>query len=155
VRLLRLLTSLAKIGKRALRWRFSSVPCWLGNRFRATADSSREIAEANPRQPAARCGLETAMLDALCRAMGVPLWALWGGAFSSPLETDITLPILEIGRCMELANHWFNNGFRTFKLKSGLQSGTGYRENPPDKQTLFRKYHLSLTQTRGLPRTRL
>lgn len=80
---------------------------------------SYAMAEANPTQPAARCGLETAMLDALCRAIGIPLWAFWGGAFSSSPETDITLPLIEIGRCLELANHWFNSGFRTFKLKVG------------------------------------
>ena len=80
---------------------------------------SYAIGEASPNQPAARCGLETAMLDALCRAMGIPLWAFWGGAFSSPPETDITLPLIEIGRCLELSNHWFNSGFRTFKLKVG------------------------------------
>lgn len=30
--------------------------------------------------PAARCGLETAILDAYTRSLGVPLWQLWGSA---------------------------------------------------------------------------
>lgn len=80
---------------------------------------SLEITEAQPKQPAARCGLETAILDALCRAMGIPLWAFWGGAWSKPPVTDITLPLIDLNRYLELANHWFNNGFRTFKLKVG------------------------------------
>jgi len=80
---------------------------------------SSDLAEAQPKQPAARCGLETAMLDALCRATGVPMWAFWGGAWSKPPVTDITLPLIQLDRYLELANHWFNNGFRTFKLKVG------------------------------------
>ncbi len=39
-----------------------------------------ELSELAHDAPAARCGLETALLDALTRAMRVPLWALWGGA---------------------------------------------------------------------------
>jgi len=30
--------------------------------------------------PAARCGLETAIIDAYCRASNIPMWQLWGGA---------------------------------------------------------------------------
>jgi len=80
---------------------------------------SLDLAEAQPKQPAARCGLETAILDALCRAMRIPMWAFWGGSWSKLPVTDITLPLIELNRYLELANHWFNNGFRTFKLKVG------------------------------------
>src|SRR6185295_16666517 len=30
--------------------------------------------------PAARCGLETAVIDAYCRVSNIPMWQLWGGA---------------------------------------------------------------------------
>jgi len=40
---------------------------------------ARVFQEIAPNHPAARCGLETALVDALCRAGGLPLWALWGG----------------------------------------------------------------------------
>jgi L-alanine-DL-glutamate epimerase-like enolase superfamily enzyme len=75
--------------------------------------------EAEPHQPAARCGLETAILDAFCRALGIPLWALWGGANLITLETDITIPILDIQRSIELAKFWYQKGFKTLKLKIG------------------------------------
>lgn len=77
------------------------------------------MAEAEPYQPAARCGLETAILDAFCRAMGIPLWAFWGGANLTSIETDITIPILSIDRSIELAGFWHEKGFTALKLKVG------------------------------------
>lgn len=80
---------------------------------------SASLACATPEQPAARCGLETAMLDAFCRALGLPLWAFWGGARAQPARTDVTLPILDAGRILELAAQWRSRGFDTLKLKVG------------------------------------
>lgn len=45
--------------------------------YRRIASALKEI---DPLNPAARCALETAILDAFCHAAGIPLWALWGGA---------------------------------------------------------------------------
>jgi L-alanine-DL-glutamate epimerase-like enolase superfamily enzyme len=81
---------------------------------------SMALAEQEPTQPAARCGLETAILDAFSRELGIPLWALLGGANSVPHNTDITLPILGLDRTLELARHWHGLGFRLFKTKVGL-----------------------------------
>ena len=79
----------------------------------------REMSELAPDAPAARCGLETALLDALTRAIHVPLWALWGGADVRARETDVTIPIASLARTRELARHWYEQGFRLFKLKVG------------------------------------
>jgi L-alanine-DL-glutamate epimerase-like enolase superfamily enzyme len=80
---------------------------------------SRQMAGGRPGNPAARCGLETAILDAFCRALGIPMWAYFGGASTGPFETDITLPMLGIKRCLELADHWYRRGFRILKVKVG------------------------------------
>jgi L-alanine-DL-glutamate epimerase-like enolase superfamily enzyme len=80
---------------------------------------ARELALAAPAEPSARCGLETAMLDAYSRALGIPLWALFGGARVEARLTDITLPILDLRRTLELARHWYGLGFRIFKTKVG------------------------------------
>jgi L-alanine-DL-glutamate epimerase-like enolase superfamily enzyme len=80
---------------------------------------SRLMCEAEPGQPAARCGLETAIIDAYCRALGVPMWQLWGGAAPDPVVTDITLPILSLERTLTLAMQWHSRGFRRFKMKVG------------------------------------
>lgn len=74
---------------------------------------------ACPGKPAARCGIETAVVDALARALGIPLWALWGGAAVAPHETDITIPIAEAEDALRIADHWHRKGFRVFKVKVG------------------------------------
>ena len=78
-----------------------------------------ELSELAPDAPAARCGLETALLDAFTRAIHVPLWALWGGADVRARETDITIPIASLERTRELARQWYEQGFRIFKIKVG------------------------------------
>lgn len=80
---------------------------------------AQDLKEAAPLNPAARCGLETAMLDALGRASNLPLWAMWGGADVRPRETDITIPIADRERTVSLARGWYARGFRLFKMKVG------------------------------------
>src|SRR3989475_12292894 len=70
--------------------------------------------------PAARCGLETALLDALCRHNGVPLWGFWGGFDVRERESDITIPIADLERTVALAREWYGRGFRLFKTKVGV-----------------------------------
>ncbi|HSE57174.1 MAG TPA: dipeptide epimerase [Nitrospiraceae bacterium] len=70
-------------------------------------------------QPSARCGLETALVDAYCHATGQPLWSLWGGADVRMRETDITIPIADLDNTVRLARHWYERGFRLFKMKIG------------------------------------
>ena len=82
-------------------------------------DLSFRIETLAPEHPAVRCGFETAVLDALTRSLGIPLWSFWGGAVSGPLETDMTIPILSRDRSLALAGHWYGLGFRTIKLKVG------------------------------------
>jgi L-alanine-DL-glutamate epimerase-like enolase superfamily enzyme len=77
------------------------------------------MANAAPGNPAARCALETAALDAACRHLDLPMHMLFGGAENGPFETDITLPILGRERCLELADHWHERGFRLLKVKVG------------------------------------
>ena len=69
--------------------------------------------------PAARCGLETAVIDAYCRASNIPMWQLWGGADVRARETDITIPITDLDKTVALARGWYAQGFRLFKMKVG------------------------------------
>lgn len=69
--------------------------------------------------PAARCGVECALVDAAARARGLTLYQFLGGADVRARSTDITLPILAETRLDELAAQWHARGFRTFKLKVG------------------------------------
>ncbi|MGH7233127.1 MAG: mandelate racemase/muconate lactonizing enzyme family protein [Nitrospiraceae bacterium] len=80
---------------------------------------SRLFMEMAAPHPAARCGIETALLDALCRELQIPLWGLWGGADVRDRQTDITIPITDVNQTLALAQGWYSRGFRLFKTKVG------------------------------------
>jgi L-alanine-DL-glutamate epimerase-like enolase superfamily enzyme len=68
----------------------------------------------------ARAGVETAILDARARLIGVPLSvALGGGSTGNELLTDITLPISDPERMSAGARAHRRAGFDTFKVKVG------------------------------------
>jgi L-alanine-DL-glutamate epimerase-like enolase superfamily enzyme len=69
--------------------------------------------------PAARCGLETAVIDAYCHTLNIPMWKLWGGADVRARETDITIPIADLEKTVTLARGWYAKGLRLFKMKIG------------------------------------
>jgi o-succinylbenzoate synthase len=77
------------------------------------------LGEMAPAHPAVHCGLETALLDALCRELMIPLWGLWGGADVRTRDTDITIPITGVEQTVALARNWYSRGFRLFKTKVG------------------------------------
>ena len=77
------------------------------------------LSEQALNHPAARCGLETAVIDAQCRASNIPMWQLWGGVDVRVRETDITIPITDLDKTIALARGWYAKGFRLFKMKVG------------------------------------
>jgi len=87
------------------------------DRFTVVAQSMKETL---PTRPAARCGLETAIIDAYCHAVNIPMWKLWGGADVRERETDITIPICSLDKTVELARRWHARGFHLFKMKVGM-----------------------------------
>lgn len=95
------------------------APSLLGQPVQDYRALARQLADAAPTHPAARCALETALLDAQCRATHIPLWQLWGGADVRPRVTDITIPITTLEKTVALARGWYAQGFRLFKMKVG------------------------------------
>jgi L-alanine-DL-glutamate epimerase-like enolase superfamily enzyme len=80
---------------------------------------SSELNVSYPGHPSVRCGFETAMVDALCRARGVPLYEMWGGAAIGKYQTDVTLPIGSVEDTVRAAEYWHEQGFRILKIKVG------------------------------------
>jgi L-alanine-DL-glutamate epimerase-like enolase superfamily enzyme len=69
-----------------------------------------------------RAGAETALLDAIARLAGAPLREVLGGAVGAAtraMTTDITIPIRETARMVELAQEHRAKGFSCFKVKVG------------------------------------
>lgn len=81
--------------------------------------------------------LETAILDAYCRTRDIPLSELFGGSPTS-VETDLTVPIVEVDTARERAASAVNAGFAHLKVKTGDAVSTAVdrvaavAEAPPD-----------------------
>jgi L-alanine-DL-glutamate epimerase-like enolase superfamily enzyme len=77
------------------------------------------LRERLPAGGVARAGVETAILDAAARLVGVPLYRALGGGVAPELVTDITLSISEPARMAEAAARHARGGFACFKVKVG------------------------------------
>ncbi len=69
-------------------------------------------------QHTALAGMEMAMLDALTRSFGIPMYIFFGGA-SSAIETDYSIPMVTPERGFELAQEVVMRGISTIKIKVG------------------------------------
>ncbi|MCI0571169.1 MAG: dipeptide epimerase [Myxococcaceae bacterium] len=76
------------------------------------------LSAALPHAPAARCALEIAVLDALTRHLGVPLWAFFGGC-GTALETDMTVTAGDRAHAEASARAILARGITTVKVKVG------------------------------------
>jgi len=63
-------------------------------------------------------GIEMALLDALTRSYGIPLYVFFGGA-STSVETDISIPLVTPEHGYELAKDIVARGITTIKIKVG------------------------------------
>jgi len=97
----------------------SLAPSLIGQSAHGYRELAACMAQAAPLQPAARCALETALLDASSRSAKIPMWQLWDGADVRPRDTDITIPIATQEKTLSLARGWYERGFRLFKMKVG------------------------------------
>jgi len=79
---------------------------------------ARWLAEAAPAAPAARCAVETALLDALCRRSGWSMFGFFGGA-APQLRTDITITTGSVEHARERAASAARDGFDVLKVKTG------------------------------------
>ena len=84
-------------------------------RWRAIAAFLRDNFEV---QSCPRAAVEMALLDALTRHYGVPLYQWFGGA-QTAITTDLTIPIVAADHARELAASIAARGIRTIKIKVG------------------------------------
>ncbi|MBI5202651.1 MAG: dipeptide epimerase [Elusimicrobia bacterium] len=88
-------------------------------RWRALARSAfSRCGEVTP----AASALESALLDALTRQLGLPLWRFFGGA-TDTIETDVTLSAWPAAQAATAARDAAKEGFRTLKIKVGTGAG--------------------------------
>jgi L-Ala-D/L-Glu epimerase len=69
-------------------------------------------------QVTAIAGIEMALLDALTRSYGIPLYVFFGGA-STSIETDMSIPMVTPEHGYELAKDVVARGINSIKIKVG------------------------------------
>jgi L-alanine-DL-glutamate epimerase-like enolase superfamily enzyme len=89
-----------------------------GRRLRAL---SQKLSALCPGQPAARCAVEQALLDAWLRHHGLPMWSYFGGS-GTELETDMTITLSSREHAIASALAIKERGIRDFKVKVGAGS---------------------------------
>jgi L-Ala-D/L-Glu epimerase len=90
----------------------------IGREARAWRPLSAELTEALPHEPSARCGVETALLDALSRHHRVPLSVFFGGV-GTELDIDMTVTAGDRAHAMASARAILARGITTLKVKVG------------------------------------
>lgn len=95
-----------------------------------------ELRETFPGAVSATLAVETALLDVYCRVRDIPLSALFGGD-PAPVETDITIPIVDPDEAGDIARDAADRGFGHLKIKTGndvaddVKRVAAVRENAP------------------------
>ena len=69
----------------------------------------------------ARAALEIAMLDLAGKRAAEPAWRILGAASARPIECNATLTAGDPGDVARQALAWAERGFKTFKLKVGME----------------------------------
>ena len=69
-------------------------------------------------QATACAGIEMALLDALTRSYGIPLYVFFGGS-STSVETDMSIPMVSPERGYDLAKETVVRGITSIKIKVG------------------------------------
>lgn len=79
---------------------------------------SSALNERFGKNPAAIAAIETAILDALTRQTGIPLWKFFGPV-CHVLQSDITIVIADLAETEVSVKKYYRQGFRAFKVKIG------------------------------------
>jgi L-alanine-DL-glutamate epimerase-like enolase superfamily enzyme len=99
-----------------------SATAWLvGQDVRALQPIATRLGAELAGEPAARCALESAMLDALGRHHRQPLWSFFGGS-GTELETDMTITAGDAEQASAAALAILARGITTLKIKVGARS---------------------------------
>jgi L-alanine-DL-glutamate epimerase-like enolase superfamily enzyme len=78
---------------------------------------AKKLNEVAHEAPSARCGLEMALLDALCQHYNMPLYVFFGGV-GTELETDLTITAGDEAHAAASAKSIVQRGFSTIKVKT-------------------------------------
>ena len=98
----------------------------LGSKPKQYLYISKQLHERCEKNKSAVAAVETALLDALTRQAGIPLWRLFGRR-PQHLTTDITIVIADLAETQRTVKKFYNQGFRIFKIKVGRDPDLDYQ----------------------------
>ncbi|MFC6996561.1 dipeptide epimerase [Rufibacter roseus] len=78
---------------------------------------AKELDQLAPQAPAARCSVEMAILDALCKHYKMPLYVFFGGV-KNYLKTDLTITAGDEAHAAASAKSIVERGFSVIKVKT-------------------------------------
>ena len=73
-----------------------------------------------PKNLMAKAGVEIACQDARAKALGIPLYRIFGGALKKPVEVIEVVDIVPFEEAAKMAVQYVKDGFRCIKIKIGL-----------------------------------
>lgn len=106
----------------------------------AATDYLKISAHLHERLSSNHCALaavEMALFDALTRSLRIPLWRLWGTK-PQRLHSDITMVIASLEETREKAQHFYKQGFRSFKIKIGNDQDLNFQRIQAVKKSVRR-----------------
>ncbi|MBA9075953.1 dipeptide epimerase [Rufibacter quisquiliarum] len=92
-------------------------PMLLGKDVREWRTLAKELSTLAYDTPAARCGVEMALLDALCQQYNMPLYVFFGGV-GTELSTDLTITAGDEAHAAASAKSIVDRGFSVIKVKT-------------------------------------
>lgn len=78
---------------------------------------------ALPHNSSAKAALDMALHDLLGKTLGAPLYKILGGTFRRPILSATAVGINDLEEMKREALEWVGRGFRTLKLKIGVEPG--------------------------------
>ncbi len=113
--------------------------------------SARKLAEALPQGKSACTGVEMAMLDAYARSLGIPVYALFGGA-AIRIETDVTVAICPPDQRPRARGGDERQGLQAVQGQSGQGRGRGHGARDSDQRRRARAARSCSMRTRAILR---